>query len=55
MKSVAKCIAFLSLSYQVHVQICNPIPLNSSTTSILIIYFKIFINFPALLKVFRNL
>ena len=27
MKLVAKCAASVSLSYQVHVQICNPIPL----------------------------
>ena len=28
MKIVAKCSAFASLSYQVHVKVCNPIPLN---------------------------
>ena len=27
MKIVAKCSAFASLSYQVQVKICNPIPL----------------------------
>ena len=27
MKPVAKCSAFLSLAYQVHVKVCNPIPL----------------------------
>ena len=27
MKIVAKCSAFVSLSYHVHVKICNPIPL----------------------------
>ena len=27
MKLVAKCSASVSLSYQVHVNICNPIPL----------------------------
>ena len=27
MKIVAKCSAFISLSYQVHVKVCNPIPL----------------------------
>ena len=27
MKFVAKCLAFLSLSYQVHIKVCNPIPL----------------------------
>ena len=28
MKLVAKCSASISLSYQVHVKDCNPIPLN---------------------------
>ena len=28
MKLVAKCSAFVSISYQVHVKVCNPIPLN---------------------------
>ena len=28
MKIVAKCSAFVSLSYQVHVKVCNPIPLS---------------------------
>ena len=28
MKIVAKCSAFVSLSYQVHVKVCNPVPLN---------------------------
>ena len=27
MKLVAKCLAFVSLSNQVHVKVCNPIPL----------------------------
>ena len=27
MKLVAKCLAFLSLSYQVYIKVCNPIPL----------------------------
>ena len=27
MKRVAKCSASVSLSYQVHVKVCNPIPL----------------------------
>ena len=27
MKIVAKCSAFVSLSYQVHGKLCNPIPL----------------------------
>ena len=27
MKIVAKCLAFVSLAYQVHVKVCNPIPL----------------------------
>ena len=27
MKLVAKCSAFVCLSYQVHVKVCNPIPL----------------------------
>ena len=27
MKIVAKCSAFVSLSYQVQVKVCNPIPL----------------------------
>ena len=25
MKIVAKCLAFVSLSYQVHLKVCNPI------------------------------
>ena len=29
MKFVAKCSAFVSLSYQEHVKVCNPIPLNN--------------------------
>ena len=28
MKIVAKCLAFVSLTYQVHVKVCNPISLN---------------------------
>ena len=28
MKLVAKCSAFVSVSYQVHIKVCNPIPLN---------------------------
>ena len=28
MKLVAKCSASVSLSYQVHVNVCNPIPLS---------------------------
>ena len=28
MKIVAKCSALVSLSYQVHVKLCDPIPLN---------------------------
>ena len=28
MKIVAKCSAFVSLSYQVQVKVCNPIPLS---------------------------
>ena len=31
MRIVAKCSAFLSLAYQVHVEVCNPIPLSNST------------------------
>ena len=27
MKIVAKCLTFIILSYQVHVKVCNPIPL----------------------------
>ena len=27
MKIVAKCLTFVILSYQVHVKVCNPIPL----------------------------
>ena len=30
MKIVAKCLTLVSLWYQVHVQVCNPIPLNKS-------------------------
>ena len=29
MKIVAKCLAFVSLTYQAHAKICNPIPLNA--------------------------
>ena len=29
MKFVAKCSSFVSLSYQVHVKVYNPIPLNA--------------------------
>ena len=29
MKFVAKCSAYVSLSYQVHVKVCNPIPLTT--------------------------
>ena len=29
MKIVAKCLAFVSLPYQVHVKVCNPIPLTN--------------------------
>ena len=31
MKIVAKCLAFVSLSYQVHVKVCNPIPIPKNT------------------------
>ena len=30
MKHVAKCSAFISFSYQVHVKVCIPIPLNKT-------------------------
>ena len=30
MKIVAKCTAIVNLSYQVHVKVCNPIPLSAS-------------------------
>ena len=33
MKIVAKCLAFVSLSYQVHVKVCNHIPLTYSNVS----------------------
>ena len=33
MKLVAKCSASVSLSYQVHVKVCNPIPLNFTLIS----------------------
>ena len=33
MKIVAKCLAFVRLSYQVHVKVCNPIPLIELSTS----------------------
>ena len=29
MKIVAKCLAFVSLTYQAHAKVCNPIPLNA--------------------------
>ena len=30
MKLVAKCSASISLSYQVHIEVCNPIPLKQA-------------------------
>ena len=31
MNLVAKCLAFVSLSYQVYIKVCNPIPLTSNS------------------------
>ena len=31
MKFVSKCLAFVSLSYQVRVKVCNPIPLSEES------------------------
>ena len=32
MKIVVKCLTFVILSYQVHVKVCNPIPLTPQST-----------------------
>ena len=39
MKIVAKCSTFVSLSYEVHVKVCNPIPLSfyGETSKIMLI------------------
>ena len=40
MKIVAKCLAFVSLPYQVHVKVCNPIPLTRSNKTIVVLFFQ---------------
>ena len=51
MKFIAKCSAFVNLSCQEHVNVCNPIPLNLTTPDVVMAKVYVILDHPSYVEI----